>query len=83
MEALPLATAFTIPFLSTVATLMSEEAYARFDDRVTSSVVPSEKVAETVSGPRCPDDRNRSLDGLAKILVGMSGRSTSIRIDFD
>ena len=50
MEALPAATAATTPLLVTVATLVFDEVYARFDDTVKSKTLPSANVPKIRKG---------------------------------
>jgi hypothetical protein len=83
MEAVPAAIAVTTPLLSTVATLAFDDVYAKFDDTVKSTTLPSAKLPEIRKGKFWPCDRKliRVLSALR--LVGRSALSTSMVIGAD
>ncbi len=70
----------TIPFAPTVAIVASDEEYVILLDRVTSRMLPSEKVANTIIGDFSPITSKLTPGNSVERETGMSGLSTSIRI---
>lgn len=77
---LPALPPVTIPFASTVATAVFADEYVTYVDSVTSSTLPSEKVARSFNGNCSPSALNVRLGICGEIAIGMSARSTSIRM---
>jgi hypothetical protein len=83
MEAVPVATAVTTPLLSTVATLVFDDVYAKFDDTVKSTTLPSANLPAIRKGALSPCD-SKSIRVLSALrLVGRSALSTSMVIGAD